>query len=61
MAELVPPPDWTRITTIADAASEPLRGITNGLPPIPGQTILANLKERLSLREAAWHNWAGAR
>ena len=37
-----PPPDWTRITTIdAHAAGEPLRVITGGLPPIPGDTILA--------------------
>ena len=37
-----PPPDWTRITTIdCHAAGEPLRVITGGLPPIPGDTILA--------------------
>jgi proline racemase len=37
-----PPSDWTRITTIdAHAAGEPLRVITGGLPPIPGNTILA--------------------
>jgi proline racemase len=37
-----PPSDWTRITTIdALAAGEPLRVITGGLPPIPGDTILA--------------------
>jgi len=37
-----PPSDWTRITTIdAHAAGEPLRVITAGLPPIPGDTILA--------------------
>ena len=37
-----PPSDWTRITTIdAHAAGEPLRAITGGLPPIPGETILA--------------------
>ncbi|HTF37154.1 MAG TPA: proline racemase family protein [Blastocatellia bacterium] len=37
-----PPSDWTRITTIdAHAAGEPLRVITGGLPPIPGDTILA--------------------
>lgn len=36
-----PPSDWTRITTIdAHAAGEPLRVITGGLPPIPGDTIL---------------------
>ena len=34
--------DWVRITTIdAHAAGEPLRVITGGLPPIPGDTILA--------------------
>src|SRR4030095_5370133 len=38
----IPPADWTRITTIdAHAAGEPLRVITGGLPPIPGDTILA--------------------
>ena len=37
-----PRSDWTRITTIdAHAAGEPLRVITGGLPPIPGDTILA--------------------
>jgi len=37
-----PPSDWTRITTIdAHAAGEPLRVITGGLDPIPGDTILA--------------------
>ena len=37
-----PPNDWTRITTIdAHTAGEPLRIITGGLPPIPGDTILA--------------------
>ena len=37
-----PPSDWTRITTIdAHAAGEPLRLITGGLAPIPGDTILA--------------------
>lgn len=36
------PSDWTRITTIdAHAAGEPLRVITGGIPPIPGDTILA--------------------
>ncbi|MEK6410778.1 MAG: proline racemase family protein [Acidobacteriota bacterium] len=39
---LTPPSDWTRITTIdAHAAGEPLRVITGGIPPIPGDTILA--------------------
>jgi trans-L-3-hydroxyproline dehydratase len=37
-----PPTEWTRITTIdAHAAGEPLRVITGGIPPIPGDTILA--------------------
>ena len=37
-----PPSDWTRITTIdAHTAGEPLRLITGGLPPLPGDTILA--------------------
>jgi proline racemase len=37
-----PPSDWTRITTIdAHAAGEPLRIITSGISPIPGETILA--------------------
>jgi trans-L-3-hydroxyproline dehydratase len=37
-----PPDDWMRITTIeAHTAGEPLRIITGGLPPIPGETILA--------------------
>ncbi len=37
-----PPLDWTRITTIdCHAAGEPLRVISGGLPPIPGDTILA--------------------
>jgi trans-L-3-hydroxyproline dehydratase len=36
-----PPDDWMRITTIdAHAEGEPLRIITGGLPPIPGDTIL---------------------
>ena len=37
-----PPTNWTRITTIdAHTAGEPLRVITNGMPEIPGDTILA--------------------
>jgi len=37
-----PPASWTRITTIdAHAAGEPLRVVTGGIPPIPGDTILA--------------------
>ena len=37
-----PPTHWTQITTIeAHTAGEPLRIITSGLPPIPGDTILA--------------------
>lgn len=36
-----PPVNWQRITTIdAHTAGEPLRVITGGLPPIPGDTIL---------------------
>ena len=36
-----PPSDWTRISTLdAHTAGEPLRIITGGLPPIPGETIL---------------------
>ena len=42
MMNWIPPADWTRITTIdAHAAGEPLRVITGGLSPIPGDTILA--------------------
>ena len=48
-----PPPDWMRITTIdCHAAGEPLRLITGGLPPIPGDTILAR---RRYLREHLDH------
>jgi proline racemase len=37
-----PPQDWLRITTIdAHTAGEPLRIITGGLQPLPGDTILA--------------------
>jgi proline racemase len=37
-----PPSGWQVITTIdAHAAGEPLRVITGGLPPIPGDTMLA--------------------
>ena len=37
-----PPANWQRVTTIdAHIAGEPLRVITGGLPPIPGDTILA--------------------
>ena len=36
-----PPRDWTRITTLdVHTAGEPLRIITGGLPPLPGDTIL---------------------
>jgi trans-L-3-hydroxyproline dehydratase len=36
-----PPADWLKIDAIdAHTAGEPLRVITGGLPPIPGQTIL---------------------
>jgi trans-L-3-hydroxyproline dehydratase len=41
MKDWSPPSDWNTITTIdAHAAGEPLRIITGGLPPIPGNTIL---------------------
>jgi trans-L-3-hydroxyproline dehydratase len=37
-----PPNGWPVITAIdAHAAGEPLRVVTSGLPPIPGETILA--------------------
>jgi proline racemase len=37
-----PPADWTVITTIdAHTGGEPFRVITGGLPPVPGDTILA--------------------
>ncbi len=37
-----PPDDWLKITTIdAHTAGEPFRVITGGLPPLPGETILA--------------------
>lgn len=46
-----PPGDWIKITTIdSHAAGEPLRVIADGLPPIPGSSILAKrryLKENL--------------
>ncbi len=36
-----PPADWLKIDAIdAHTAGEPLRVITGGLPPVPGQTIL---------------------
>ncbi len=42
MTDWQPPTHWQRITTIdAHTAGEPLRIITAGLPPIPGDTILA--------------------
>jgi len=42
MANWQPPDDWLRITCIdAHTAGEPLRIIIDGLPPIPGDTILA--------------------
>jgi proline racemase len=48
-----PPGDWMRITTIdAHAGGEPLRVITTGLPPIPGDTIL---ERRRYLRENLDH------
>lgn len=46
-----PPPDWGRITTIdVHAAGEPLRIVTGGVAPIPGDTMLAKrryARERL--------------
>ena len=37
-----PPPDWGRLAAIdVHVAGEPLRVITDGLPPIPGETMLA--------------------
>jgi len=52
-----PSPDWTRITTIdCHAAGEPLRVITGGLPPIPGDTLLAKrryAREHLDLLRRA--------
>ena len=40
--EWTPPADWTRITTIeAHTAGEPLRILTGGVPPIPGDTMPA--------------------
>ncbi len=48
-----PPADWTRVTTIdAHAAGEPLRVVTGGFPPIPGETILA---KRRHVREHLDH------
>ena len=42
MTDWQSPTHWQRITTIdAHTAGEPLRIITGGLPPIPGDTILA--------------------
>jgi proline racemase len=36
-----PPADWTTITTIdMHTGGEPLRVITGGLPPVPGDTVL---------------------
>lgn len=49
--EWIPPASWLRITTIeSHAAGEPLRVITDGLPDLPGETILARrryMKEHL--------------
>ena len=52
-----PPATWRRVTTVeSHAAGEPLRVITGGLEPIPGDTILAKrryARERLDgLRRA---------
>ncbi len=36
------PPDWIRVTTVdVHTGGEPLRIITGGFPPIPGETMLA--------------------
>jgi proline racemase len=56
-SEFVPPRSWRRIAALdAHAAGEPLRLLTGGLPPIPGDTILAkrrHARERLDgLRRA---------
>jgi len=52
-----PPSDWLKITTIeTHAGGEPLRVIVEGLPPIPGDTILAKrrfLKENLDFLRTA--------
>jgi proline racemase len=46
-----PPSHWVRITTLdVHTAGEPLRIITGGLPPIPGNTILEK-------RRYARENW----
>jgi proline racemase len=48
-----PPDSWVRITIIdAHAGGEPLRIITGGLPPIPGNTIL---ERRRYMRENLDH------
>ena len=37
-----PPEEWARLTTIdAHTAGEPLRIVVDGVPPIPGETMLA--------------------
>ena len=42
LADWTPPGDWLRITTIdAHTAGEPLRIVVDGVPPIPGDTMLA--------------------
>ena len=41
------PSDWLRITAVdAHTAGEPLRVITSGFPPLPGDTILAKRRVR---------------
>jgi proline racemase len=52
-----PPEDWIRVTSLdVHTAGEPLRIITGGIPPIPGNTILEkrrNAKQHLdNLRKA---------
>lgn len=49
LREWKPPHDWPVITAIdAHAAGEPLRVITGGLPPIPGETILAKRRHAIA-------------
>ena len=44
-----PPGEWPVITVVdAHAAGEPIRVITGGLPPIPGETILAKRRHAIA-------------
>ena len=53
MQDWQPPEDWIRITTIdAHTAGEPLRVVTGGFPPLPGETIL---EKRRYVREHLDH------